>query len=364
MIFLRESSPHMRECVSTARIMFMVLVGLAPAVAVHILSFGFGLMWNLLICTVWASLLEAGVYLLRRRNPLEGLKDFSLQVTVWLYCLAIPPYLSWWMTLLGMTFAVLIVKHAFGGLGQNTFNPAMAGFLFLLISVPSAMGGWVIPNTRNMEIYNPDYSLQMILMDHNDTKKQMIIDANDRLLRESSQIDGATYATPLNNFRELYNFQGIVRYVTPPSLEVSINTHGTTVLALAYIAGGVFLILAGYISFVQPLAFLLSMYLTGLVISMFGIKYGFNTIADWEHLFIGSTMCGAFFIITDPVSSPTTVRGKIISSAIIGSVTVIIRTFGSYPDAIAFAALLGNSFNPLINKLAKPRRFGARRARA
>jgi electron transport complex protein RnfD len=339
--------------------MFMVLVALLPAVIVHVISFGWGLVWNLFFCTIWASLLEAAVYKLRRRSPVAGLRDLSLQVTVWLYCLAIPPYLSLWMTLLGITFAVLLVKHAFGGLGQNTFNPAMAGFIFLLISVPSAMGGWVVPSTRNLEIYNPEYSLQMLLMDHSDIKKQMIIDTNNETLKKIKETDGATYATPLNNFRELFDYRGVVRYIDRDTSEISIESHGTAILATAYIAGGLFLIATGFINFIQPLFFILSVYLTGLIINMIGLKYGFNTVNNWEHLFIGSTMAGAFFIITDPVSSPTTAKGKALSAAIIGFFTVIIRTFGSYPDAIAFAALLGNSFNPVINKMLKPKRFGA-----
>lgn len=357
-LFIRESAPHMRRGASTQLIMFMVLVALIPAAVIHILSFGWGLAWNLFFCTIWGSLLEAAVYRLRRRPASAGLKDLSLQVTIWLYCLAIPPYLSLWMTLLGLTFAVLIVKHAFGGLGQNTFNPAMAGFIFLLISVPSAMGGWVVPSTRNLEIYNPEYSLQMLLMDHSDIKKQMIIDTNNKTMKAIMENDGSTFATPLNDFRELFEYKGIVHYVDSDSSDITIESHGSIILASAYIIGGLFLIITGFITFIQPFAFIVSIYATALIINMLGLKYGFNTIANWEHLFIGSTMAGAFFIITDPVSSPTTLRGKALSAAIIGFFTVIIRTFGSYPDAIAFAALLGNSFNPVINKMIKPKRFG------
>ncbi len=364
MTFLRKSSPHMRRGVSTPVIMLMVLAALLPAAAVHILCFGWGLMWNLLFCTLWASLLEAGVSVLRGRHPLSGLRDFSLQVTVWLYCLAIPPYISLWMTILGVTFAVLIVKHAFGGLGQNTFNPAMAGFIFLLISVPAAMGGWVAPSARNLEIYSPGNAFQMILMDHNDIKKNLIMSNNSRIQEEAdtaraaAAADGATYATPLNRFREIFSYAGIVHYVPDLDQGWTLETHGGVILSLAYALGGIFLIVTGFISAAQPLAFLISVYASGVVVNMLGVGNNFTTISDWEHLFIGSTMCGAFFIITDPVSSPTSLRGRIISAAIIGMVTVAIRTFGSYPDAIAFAALLGNSINPLINKLTRPRRFG------
>ncbi len=366
MKFLRESSPHMRLGASTQLIMFMVIVALIPAALVHILCFGWGLLWNLIFCTIHATVLEMIIYKLRHRPVLDGVRDFSVQVTVWLYCLAIPPYLSLWMTLLGLTFAVVIVKHAFGGLGQNTFNPAMAGFIFLLISVPSAMGGWVIPNTGNLNLYTPSYAFQMVVMDHNDIKKNIIIQNNKKMLEQSATPDAATFATPLNHFREIYNFMGIKNYIHIPTLSnISVEKDGQLLLASAYILGGLFLIIIGFINVIQPLTFLISIYGTGVVVNYFGIKYGFTSIDAWEHLFVGSTMIGAFFIITDPVSSPTTTSGKIVSAALIGFFTVIIRTFGSYPDAIAFAALLGNSFNPVINKIYRPRRFGTgRRARA
>lgn len=357
MLLLKESSPHMHNGESTSLIMFMVIVGLIPASIVHVLCFGWGLAWHFLICSATASFLEGVILLLRKKSPIKGLMDFSLQVTVLIFCLAIPPYLNITLSILGISFATIIVKHAFGGLGQNTFNPAMAGYIFLLVSVPGAMGFWVTPNTQNLEIYSPNKALHMVLMHQSDDKSQLIID-NNALVLKNMGYDGATYATPLNRFRiAINNDVGTQSYIKN-WVDYNINTNGMLILNFAYIIGGIFLIITGFINTIQPLAFLLSIYIVGIILNLLGNKYGFITINPVEHLFLGGTMIGAFFIITDPVSSPTTTMGKIISASLIGTAVVVIRTFGNYPDAVAFSALLGNSFNPLINKLCKPIRFG------
>ena len=359
MLLLKESSPHMHNKESTSFIMFMVIVGLIPACIIHILSFGWGLVWHFLICSAVASTLEMLILLIRKRSPLSGLKDLSLQVTTLIFCLAIPPYLNAVLSIMGICFATVVVKQAFGGLGQNTFNPAMAGYIFLLISVPGPMGFWVVPSTQNMDIYNPAKSFNMVMMAQSDEKSQLILDNNQEALK-SHGYDGITYATPLNKFRiAINNDVGTQSYIKN-WLDYNINGNSMMLLSFAYILGGILLIITGFIHTIHPFAYLLAMYLTALILNYLGNHYGFITINPAEHLFLGGTMMGAFFIITDPVSSPTTTKGKIISAAIMGATVVIIRTFGNYPDAVAFSALLGNSFNPLINKLCRPRRFGSR----
>ncbi len=359
MLLFKESSPHMHNKESTSFIMFMVIVGLIPACIIHILCFGWGLLWHFLICSVVASTLEGLILLIRGRSPVQGLKDFSLQVTVLIFCLAIPPYLNIYLAIFGIAFGTVIVKQAFGGLGQNTFNPAMAGYIFLLISVPGPMGFWVAPSTENLEIYNPSQALHMVMMPQSDEKSDLIIQLNHQVLNSVDQnFDGETYATPLNKFRIAISKEKGTQSYIKSWIAHTINTNGLLLLSLAYMIGGIFLILTGFIHAIQPIAYLLSIYVTAIILNYCGEKYGFVSINPVEHLVIGGTMMGAFFIITDPVSSPTTAKGKFISAAIMGAIVVVIRTFGNYPDAVAFAALLGNSFNPLINKLCRPVRFG------
>ena len=346
MKFLLENSPHDRSDKNkTSVIMFMIIVGMIPAVIMHIYCFGLGLIWHLLISCPLAALAESVCLKLRGYSALKGMKDFSIQVTAVIYCLAIPPYLSWGLTATGIIFATVIVKQCFGGLGQNTFNPAMAAYILLLISAPTAMNNWSIPDHDTK--YNAAQTYQLI--------------ARKAEIKETA--DAVTSPTPLGQFKiEKSNRIKETNHIIVdalPRIRDFIHDNPMVAMNIAYFFGGLLLMLFGYVSTSQPVTFLVVLMGTAFLYSYLGRIYGFSAIAPIEHLVIGATMMGAFFIITDPVSSPTMVTGKIISAAIIAFLVVTIRTFGSYPDAVAFAALLGNSFNPLINKLVTPSRFGS-----
>lgn len=331
--------------------MFLTFACLLPACAVHIMCFGFGLLWHFIICASAASAAEALCMRLRGRSSLTALKDWSLQVTVLIYCLAIPPYLNCWYSIIGILFGTLIVKHAFGGLGQNVFNPAMASYVFLLISVPSPMSQWIEPNIEHLSHYSISGAFEKIILlrEPSEPERTTVIAEAD--------VDGSTYATPLNLFKQQLIDKSKHVYVKN-ILSPSINNNGGSLLSVAYLVGGICLFLMGIITFTQPIAFLISMLITGLIYNKLGASLGFASIESFDHVMIGASIMGAFFILTDPVSSPTSRLGKVISASIAGFFVVTIRTFGNYPDAVALAALVANSINPLINQLVRPKRFG------
>lgn len=347
MKFLLESSPHDRnESSQTSVIMLMIIVGLIPAVIMHIYCFGLGLLWHLLLSCPLAALVESVCLKLRGYSAVKGMKDFSIQVTAVIYCLAIPPYLSLGLTAAGIIFATVIVKQCFGGLGQNTFNPAMAAYIFLLVSAPNAMNNW---NTVDS---HTKYSLA--------DSYYLVTGQEDRI----NNFDAATAATPLGEFKIDKSSNVLSRnHINSdplPEIRNFIQQNPMVAMNIAYLFGGILLMLFGYVSTSQPVTFLLVAFGFALLYGYLGKVYEFPAIAPIEHLLIGATMMGAFFIITDPVSSPTTVAGRIVSAALIAFFVITIRTFGNYPDAVAFGALLGNSFNPLINKLIVPARFGSK----
>lgn len=345
MIFFRESSPHDRSSyLSTSFIMFMTFFCLIPAVIIHVLSFGYGILIHLLLAIPTASIFEALMLKLRGYSICHGLKDFSIQVTTIIYCLAIPPYLSWWLTIIGIVFATIVVKHCFGGLGQNVFNPAMVAYILLLICAPNNMNSWVEPTTQNLEKYNVYNSWYLI-------------SENNEKVLTNLDLDGSTYASPLGSFKIVKNENKTFSYISN-FLNYEINNNGINAICYAFVLGGIILIILKIITIIQPLFFLISVYVFGLLYNYLGTIYGFSSITAQDHLMLGGTMICAFFIITDPVSAPTTNIGRITSVIIIGFFLVTIRTFGSYPDAVAFASLLGNAFNPLINRICVPHRFG------
>ena len=347
MRFLLESSPHDRNIANkTTTIMLVIILGMIPAIVTHIYCFGLGIVWHLLLCCPLAALTESLCLKLRNYSVIKGMKDLSIQVTTIIYCLAIPPYLSLGLSAIGIIFATIIVKQCFGGLGQNTFNPAMAAYVLLLISAPSAMNNWdLIQEQNKFDIKNSFY---------------VVTNQQDKIIN----YDAITNATPLGKFKiekskhELN--QNHIYVDALPQIAKFVKDNPTVAMNLAYLFGGIILMFTGYVSTSQPITFLVVLFVVSLLYQELGKIYDFATIKPLEHLLIGATMMCAFFIITDPVSSPTTVLGRIISASIIAFLVVTIRTFGNYPDAVAFASLLGNSFNPLINKLVVPRRFGSK----
>jgi electron transport complex protein RnfD len=297
------SSPHLSAAKPVSWLMRRVLWALLPGILVYAWFFGVGIVENIFWCSVFSLGFEAWLLWLRQRPIKLHLADSSALVTAWLLALSLPPGSAWWLCALGSFFAIVFAKQLYGGLGFNPFNPAMVGYAALLISFPQAMTQWLIP-------YLP--------------------------------FDGVSGATPLDTAR-----QGLAS-----NAEVAWAFHS---VALAYLAGGLLLLYWRVIRWRIPMALLLGVFFTSGL--LFFIKPDVFQI-PWWHLLVPSTLLAAFFIATDPVSASTTPVGQWVYGVLIGILLVMIRSFGGYPDGVAFAVLLANLTVPLLDRYTRPLAYG------
>ena len=519
MIFIRSSAPHVHSLKSTRFIMGCTAFALMPAAAALTFAYGFGVIWHIIIAVAAAEVFEALCILLRGKSVGTALGDLSALLTAVIFALAVPSYLPWYLVVGGMFFGIVVVKHCFGGLGQNTFNPAMAAYVLLLVSFPGQMTAWIAPSPENFEKLGFSESLEVISgqktvseamvlhgssmgsvrkagadssapaasdarsalneksvsvvkkttvkgtdaathaavqntqgkpgsgtdgktgataaavtdghkaegkkdsagsadgsahataaagtdgrtgatasagMSVSDGKKagdkkaagathasaaagadgrtgataaagnhdsdgQKAADSKaDGTTHATAKADAATYATPLSKYKVEKNKNGIYYpYVKKGTLsELDISTYGVKVVSLAFLLGGLVLLVTRMIFISVPLSVLGSVAFFSWMYQVLGDAGDFPVMTITDQLLTGATMMGAFFIYTDPVGSASTTRAKIISGILVGFFIVTVRNFGGYPDAVAFGALLANSINPLLDRLVRPIRFG------
>ena len=334
------SSPHQRQALSTAKMMQTVLLACLPGLVALSYFFGWGTLINLVWLSALALALEAGVLRLRNRELGFYLKDYSALVTAVLLALAIPPTAPWWLGLTGIAFAILLAKHLYGGMGYNPFNPAMVGYVVLLISFPVEMTTWISP--RGV-VETPPSFLQSLLS----------IFAPGQAAGDIAAFTGATALDAFKLEREgmlvneFWQLSPVMGYV---------SGLGWEWVNLGFLAGGLFLLWRGIISWHIPVAILASITLLSALFYDGGSSASHGS--PFLHLFGGATMLGAFFIATDPVSAATTNKGRLIYGVLIGALIYIIRIWGNYPDAVAFAVLLGNFAAPMLDYFTQPRTFG------
>jgi len=349
MSFQIASSPHQHNQRSTSQIMRMVTLACIPGIALQAVFFGYGVIVQLILAIVTAWLSEALVLKLRGKKIMPRLTDHSALLTAVLLAVAIPPYAPWWLIVIGTAFAIIMVKQLYGGLGNNLFNPAMAAYVLLLVSFPLQMTQWL-----------PPASLQSVQLTPADAACSVFTQyscSGFSLPQLQTGVDGTTMATPLDTLRTDLN-RGL-------TLDESLQKPGFYAFAgsgwlwvnLAYLAGGLLLLQQKIISWRIPAAVLGSLF----VLSAFAVLISPGIFASpLFHLFSGGTMLAAFFIATDPVSASTTNKGRLIYGALIGTLVFLIRNFGGYPDAYAFAVLLANMAVPLIDYYTRPRTYGHR----
>jgi len=349
MAFINASSPHQRTYRSTSQIMLWVIACLIPGVAVQSYFFGAANLLQITLASMVALIAEAIILKLRKRPIINTLKDGSALLTGILIAVAIPPIAPWWIAVIGTLFAIVFVKQLYGGLGQNIFNPAMAAYVLLLISFPIQMTTWLpMQSLQPFELTIMD-QLNAFFTGHTldgYTVEQLTI-----------SIDGLTMATPLDTVKNSLN----AGFTTPeifaaPAYKAS-SSQAILWVNIGFLMGGLILLYKRIIQWMIPISFLLGM----LLFSFIAFAYQPDlTGSPMFHLFSGATMLGAFFILTDPVSASTTVKGRIIYGALIAFLVVLIRNVGGYPDAIAFAVLLGNMCVPLIDYYTQPKVYGGR----
>lgn len=319
--------------------MLWVLIALAPGVITMIWQFGFGVLINIIICVTTCVVAEASMLKLRNRPILPFLSDLSAVVTGLLLALALPTLAPWWIPFIGAFIAIVIAKHLYGGLGYNPFNPAMIAFAILMVSFPKSMTVWMLPHSLLPE--NAQFSDALSLI-FGQSPSQSIIDA-------------MTAATPLDEMKTQLGLSLTVEEIQSRSIFGGLSGQGWQWVSAAYLLGGIFLMYKKVISWHIPL---------GLLFGLFIISTGFYlfepgvTPSPLFHLFSGGAMLGAFFIATDPVTAATTLKGRFIYGVLIGLLTYIIRTWGGYPEGIAFAVILINMAVPLIDHYTQPRVYG------
>lgn len=319
-----------------------VLYALVPGAAAYVWFFGFGLVLNFAIATIAALVTEALILKLRGRPVRRALGDGSALVTGALLAFAVPPLLPWWIPAIGGFVAIAIAKQLYGGLGKNLFNPAMVGYALLLLSFPIQMTQWLPPSMGDLD-YTP---LRFV--------DQLYYSAFGELPAERS-IDVYTRATPLDMVKEGLREQRSFREITANSLMGTFSGRGWEWVNALLAVGGLYLLYTRIIRWQIPAMTLAGLLVPALILHLIDAD---RFAAPSFHLLGGATMLGAFFIATDPVSAAVTDRGRLIFGAGVGLLTYAIRTWGGYPDGIAFAVLLMNAAVPLIDRYSQPRIFG------
>ncbi|MBI5416729.1 RnfABCDGE type electron transport complex subunit D [Candidatus Poribacteria bacterium] len=323
-----SSSPHIKNETDVKTIMYTVIAALIPSGIVGVYFFGLNSLFIILISVLFAIATEAILQKIMN-NPITAL-DGSAILTGLLIAYNLPPGVPLFIPAVGSIVAIALAKQVYGGLGQNPFNPALAGRVFLLLSWPVYMTtAWILP---------------------------------------SGGIDALATATPLSLAKQasgidvshniLFAYEKMMKSAIINDLFLGKVTGciGET-SAVLLILGGLFLIYKNYIDWCIPFSYL---GVFALFIWIFGGKTWFEGQILF-HLFAGGIILGAFFMATDPVTSPMTKKGKIIFGIGCGLLTGIIRVYGVYPEGTSFAILIMNAFTPLIDLYIKPKKFGAQK---
>jgi len=342
MQFKTISSPFLKPPNSIRKVMLHVLVALIPALAAYVWYFGVGILINIIIASITALVCEAWMLKVQKKPILSFLGDYSAFLTAVLLAFALPTLTPWWMTVIGTAFAIIVAKHLYGGLGYNLFNPAMAGYVVLLICFPQAMVVWFAPAGVELGQIQPNFqqSLHYIFTG---------------AFPPEITLDSITSATPLDILKtELGGMQTMTEIKTHPIFG-SMGAHGWEWINNWIAIGGFYLLFMRVIRWQIPVAVLAGLLITA---GVFNILDPSHYAKPSFHLFSGAAMLGAFFIATDPVTAATSNKGRLIYGFGIGFWTYVIRTWGGYPDGVAFAVLLMNMCVPLIDYYCKPRAYG------
>lgn len=314
-------SPHIHSGDSISKNMYGVLIALIPAFLFSVYQFGWHALLVTAICIVTCCLTEWFItrFMLRRENYIL---DGSAILTAVLLAFNLPAELPWWIVIFGAFVAIAIGKMAFGGLGNNVFNPALVGRVFLLISFPAQMTTWPVAN------------------------------------KLTAMVDGETMATPLSLMKQAVHGDTSALEQLPSHIDLFLGLNPGSmgeISAIALLIGLVYMLCRKIITWHTPISIFLSVIVFGGILWLINPEVYPDPI---QHLTTGGLMLGAIFMATDYVSSPITHRGQLIYGCCIGLLTVIIRTWGAYPEGMSFAILIMNAFTPIINLYAKPKHFG------
>ena len=296
---------------NTARIMLLVLLALIPGITAMTYVWGVGVLWNVALTSLFCWLAESlclwanGVRALPQ--IMAQLRDHTTVVTAWLMAICLPPFTAVWLLVLASFAAICVAKHAYGGLGRNIFNPAMVGYAVLLVSFPAQLAAWPVLNGNDIDAY---------------TGATLLTDFRYRVGMTTAEFDSV--------FTQAIGQQRLI--------------------AFSFLAGGLALAYKKLLAWRIPAA----MFAGIAFCSLFGYDQGSSMShgSAWFHWTTGGFIAAAFFVATDPVTHPRQHRHQILFGFVIGIVVYVIRTYGSYPDGIAFAVLFANCLTPLLNRWA------------
>ena len=324
--FITSPAPHVHSGDSVRRNMALVILALMPAYIVSVIEFGCGALITAAIAVAACVLTEWLISRFMLKEQRQSIGDLSAVLTGLLLAFNLPSSIDWWIVVIGAIVAIGVGKMTFGGLGQNLFNPALVGRVFLLISFPAQMTTWPLPKGF-----------------------------------ETSYLDAETGATPLYYLKQIMNTGDTHLVDHLPSLrDALLGAMGGSlgeVAALALILGGVFLICTRVITWHIPVSIIATVVLFAWIATPAGMAP--HTFIGYQ-LLSGGLMLGAFFMATDYVTSPMTAWGKIIFGVGIGLLMMVIRTWGAYPEGMSFAILIMNACVPLLNRF-RPQRFGEKK---
>ncbi|MDE7378938.1 MAG: RnfABCDGE type electron transport complex subunit D [Paraprevotella sp.] len=320
--FIVSLSPHVHSTDSVQRNMYGVCIALIPALLASLVFFGLGALIVLLASVIACVFFEWAIakYILKMQRT--TVCDGSAVLTGLLLGFNLPSNLPLWIIVIGALVAIGVGKMTFGGLGCNPFNPALVGRVFLLVSFPVQMTTW--PVSGQLTAYT----------------------------------DAATAATPLAVMKEAIKAgDPSVLDKLPDAVSMLVGQTGGClgeVSALALVIGLIYMLCRRIITWHIPVSILATVFVLSGVFHLSNPIYA----SPDAVLMSGGLMLGACFMATDYVTSPMTPKGQVIYGVSIGLITVIIRTFGAYPEGMSFAILIMNAFTPLINNYCKPKTFG------
>ncbi|MFW5774442.1 MAG: RnfABCDGE type electron transport complex subunit D [Tangfeifania sp.] len=316
-------SPHVHSDDSTRKIMYRVVYALIPALIWSVFVFGLDALRVTAIAIISCLALE---YIIQKymMKVKPSIHDGSAMVTGILLAFNVPSNIPWWIIVIGAIAAIGIGKLSFGGLGSNIFNPALVGRVFLLISFPVQMTTW--PITRQTET----------------------VDAVSAATPLALIKEGITSGTPVSQLMQEMPS-------APDMLLGTVSGSLGEISALMLILGGLYMLYKKVITWEIPVSILGSV---AAIAAVFWLVDPQSYVNPVYHLLTGGLMLGAIYMATDMVSSPMTSKGQLIYGVGIGTITILIRLFGAYPEGISFGILIMNAFTPLINNYVKPKRFG------
>ncbi len=327
-----STSPHMYDGESISRIMWGVILSLIPGGIAGIFTFGYYGLYVIFLSVMAAVCSEIFVLLLRKQPIMPTIKDGSAIVTGILLAYTLPPSVPWYIPVVGSFFAIVIAKHAFGGLGNNIWNPALVARAFLQVAYPA--------------VINSDWRVLQHGMGN-------LVHSITRVDPEGKLVDAITRATPLTKEAGAETYPLVQLFVG--------NVPGcigeTSVIAL--LLGGIYLIYKRYIHWYVPAYYIATVFVLVLILPPREITPWINNPV--YHIFAGGLFLGAFFMATDMVTSPLTKRGLVIFAVGAGVLTTLIRFYSGYPEGVCYSILLMNTASPLIDRFTKPRLYGNRK---